>query len=83
MRSREEKRMKRLENKKRKIQAFLDVAHLNESDKKRRKTENGDTYNVNDDQTIENEDASSLQLSEKSTFKQELDDYAKIKHRYR
>ena len=83
MRSREEKKFKRLENKKRKIQAFLDVAHLNESDKKRRKTENGDTCNVTDDQTIRNDEASSLQNFEKNTFKQELDDYAKIKQRYR
>lgn len=83
MRSREEKKFKRLENKKRKIQAFLDVAHLNESDKKRRKTENGDTCNVTDDQTIRNDEASSLQNLEKNTFKQELDDYAKIKQKYR
>lgn len=37
--SNEEKRKKRLENKKRKIEAFLAVAELNDSEKKKIKTE--------------------------------------------
>ena len=40
--AKEEKKMKRLENKKRKIEAFLNVAEMNESDRKRSKAASGD-----------------------------------------
>jgi len=80
MRSREDKKLKRLENKKRKVQAFLNVAQLNESENKRRKLETEHQNIVNDKQIIQKDEAISL---EQNSFNQELEDYANIRLRYR
>eukprot|EP00088_Acartia_fossae_P015009 TRINITY_DN1811_c0_g1_i13.p1 TRINITY_DN1811_c0_g1~~TRINITY_DN1811_c0_g1_i13.p1 ORF type:complete len:671 (-),score=163.23 TRINITY_DN1811_c0_g1_i13:344-2356(-) len=83
--AKEEKKMKRLENKKRKIEAFLNVAEMNESDRKRSKATSGepDSTDINADLRLfvgEKKLSMGSTGAESQDFKE---DYAAVKEKYR